>query len=78
MTNNGDTWYIRNNESAPNYKIMTSKFSEPLKWDTFISHNDSIYIDGFDVFEKYVVVYEQHSGVIKPHIFFLKMEQIII
>lgn len=72
MTNNGDTWYIRNNESAPNYKIMTSKFSEPLKWDTFISHNDSIYIDGFDVFEKYVVVYEQHSGVIKSHIFFLE------
>ncbi len=72
ITNNGDTWYIRTNESAPNYKIMTANSSDPLKWETFIPHNDSIYIDGFDVFEKYIVVYEQHSGVIKPHIFLLE------
>ena len=72
MTNNGDTWFIRTNESAPNYKIMTARFSDPLKWETFIPHNDSVYIDGFDVFDKYIVVYELHNGDIKPHIFSLE------
>jgi oligopeptidase B len=72
MTNNDSTLYIRTNESAPNYKIMTTRWIDPSKWETFIPHSDSVYIDGFDVFEKYLVVYEQHSGVIKPHIFLLE------
>ena len=72
ITNNNDTWFIRNNDSAPNYKLMTAKISHPQTWKTFIPHNDSVYINGFDLFDSYVVVYEQHSGVIKPHIFFLE------
>ena len=72
MTNNNDTWFIRTNDSAPNYKIMTAKSNNIQKWETFIPHNDSIYIDGFDVFDEYIVVYEQHNGVIKPHIFSLE------
>ncbi|HHE40852.1 MAG TPA: S9 family peptidase, partial [Candidatus Cloacimonetes bacterium] len=53
-TNHDDTWYIRTNESAPNYKLMTSDKNDTQKWETFIPHNDSVYIDGYDVFENYL------------------------
>jgi len=71
LSNNGVTWYIRTDKDAPNYKIVTSSIDDPQLWQTFVPHNDSVYIDGFDVFEKYVVVYEQDNGVIKPHVFSL-------
>ncbi|MBN2017816.1 MAG: S9 family peptidase [Candidatus Cloacimonetes bacterium] len=71
MTNNDSILYIRTNEQAPNYKIITAFVGDPSHWQIFIPHNDSIYIDGYDVFENYIVVYEQHNGVIKPHIFVL-------
>ena len=71
MTNNDSVLYIRTNELAPNYKLMTAYSSDPSTWRTFIPHSDSVYIDGYDVFENYVVVYEQHNSMIKPHIFVL-------
>ena len=71
LSNNGITWYIRTDKYAPNYKIVTAPVDYPQLWKTFVPHNDSVYIDGFDVFEKYVVVYEQVNGVIKPHVFSL-------
>jgi len=71
LSSNGATWYIRTNKDALNYKMVTAPIDYPQLWQTFVPHNDSVYIDGFDVFEKYVVVYEQNNGVIKPHVFSL-------
>ncbi len=69
LSNHNDTWFIRTNHDAPNYKMVTASIDDPQNWHTFISYNDSVYIDGFVVFKDYLVVYEQHSGVIKPHVF---------
>jgi len=74
LSNHGDTLFIRTNQDALNYKIVTASLDDPQQWRTFIAPSDSVYIDGFDVFKNYLVVYEQHNGVIKPHIFNLKDE----
>lgn len=74
LSNHEDTWFIRTNQDAPNYTMVTASVDEPGMWHTFIAHNDSVYIDGFDVFRDYLVVYEQHSGVLKPHVFHLEDE----
>lgn len=68
-----DQWYIRTNkDDAKNFKIMvTPEKSTGLEhWQDFMPYNPNIFIDGFELFSKYMVISERKDGItqirIKP------------
>jgi oligopeptidase B len=67
----GDMFYIRSNENAKNFKLLTTSVKTPSKanWKELIATNDSIKIDDFDLFKDHLVVYERERGLNHIHIF---------
>jgi len=60
-------FYLLTNDNAPNFRLMETSVYDPAArdWREIIPHRDSVAIDGFDVFEKYLVVYEREKGLKK-------------
>ncbi len=60
----GSLFYIRTNEDAPNFKVMTASTKQPDKenWTEFIAHDDSVMISGLHLFKDYLVIYERRFG----------------
>jgi len=66
-----DRFYIRtNNDRAKNFKIMTctEDRTDAGNWKEMIAHNDSILIEGFDLFKGHVAVSERKNGLTQIHI----------
>lgn len=59
-----DKFYIMTNDNATNFKLMETAVVEPAvhDWQELIPGRDSVTITNFDVFERYLVVYERESG----------------
>jgi oligopeptidase B len=59
-----EKFYIMTNDNALNFKLMETSVREPaiINWREVIPHRDSVMITDFDVFEKYLVVYEREDG----------------
>ncbi|MDH4209924.1 MAG: S9 family peptidase [candidate division WOR-3 bacterium] len=59
-----EKFYIMTNDSALNFKLMETSVGEPsmINWREVIPPRDSVMITDFDVFEKYLVVYERKDG----------------
>jgi len=61
-----DKWYIRtNNDKAKNFKISTCSTQSTNKenWTTIIEHREQVLIEGFDLFDKHIVVSERINGI---------------
>lgn len=68
----GDVFYIRHNIDAKNFKIsFVSKdidFSNHLNWITLIEHRDDVFIEDFEVFKRFISVYERKNGLLNLRI----------
>lgn len=63
----GDSFYIRTNLEAENFKIVKTLITKPeiSNWETVIAHRNHVFIESFDVFENFLVVEEREQGLIK-------------
>jgi len=60
----GDDFYIVTNDNARNFKLMKTPVEDPSKanWKEVVPPQDSVKIDGIDVFKNHLVVYERMRG----------------
>jgi oligopeptidase B len=65
-----DKFYIRTNLNAKNFKVVTcaENKTDSSNWQEMIAHNDSILIQGIDVFKNFVAVSERKNGLTQVHI----------
>ncbi len=65
-----DKFYIRTNLNAKNFKVVTctEAKTDSSIWKDMIAHNDSILIQGIDVFKNFVAVSERKNGLTQVHI----------
>lgn len=64
------TFYLMTNDDAPNFRIMQTSVHDPAptKWRDVIPHRDSVLLDGFDIFEDHMVLYERERGLKKVRV----------
>jgi oligopeptidase B len=64
------TFYLMTNDDAPNFRIMQTSVHDPApgKWREVIPHRDSVLLDGFDIFEDHMVLYERERGLKKVRV----------
>ncbi|MDD5090570.1 MAG: S9 family peptidase [Candidatus Wallbacteria bacterium] len=64
IDHHSDKFFILTNHKARNFRIMTAPETSTgiAGWQEFIAHKDDTRISDFDVFEKYLVVYDRHGG----------------
>jgi len=57
-------FYLRTNDKAKNYKIVTSSVEQPHKdqWKEFVAHNPAVKIDDLDLFGGHAVLSERENG----------------
>jgi len=60
----GDSFYIRTNDHAKNFRVMTAPVSDPRKdnWKELVAHNLKVKIDDIDLFRNYCVLSERENG----------------
>ena len=60
----GDKLYIRTNYQAKNFRLMESPLHKTTKenWVEIIPHRDDVLLEGFEIFNDYLVVEERKSG----------------
>jgi oligopeptidase B len=57
-------FYILTNDDAPNNKLVTVAADEPgmAGWTPFIEHDPGIKLDGLEMFERHLAIYERRGG----------------
>jgi oligopeptidase B len=65
-----DKFYIRTNLNAKNFKVVTcaEDKTDSSNWAAMLPHNDSILIQGIDVFKNFAAVSERKNGLTQVHI----------
>jgi len=60
----GKQFFIYTNENARNFKLMTTSVETPAKkyWQEKLAHRPEVMIDGIDLFNRHLVVYERARG----------------
>jgi oligopeptidase B len=60
----GDKFIIMTNDSARNFKLVEAPVASPSRenWKEITPYNDSVFTEGFDVFEDWLVTYERIAG----------------
>ncbi len=60
----GDTLYIRTNDGAKNFRLMETPLKTPgeASWKEVIPHRDDVLLEGFEVFNDYLVAEEREAG----------------
>lgn len=60
----GDSFYIRTNLDAKNFKLMKSKLSatDKSEWQDVLPHRNDVLLEDFDIFADYLVVQERKGG----------------
>jgi len=64
VEHNGDRFYFLTNDNAKNFKLVAAPVGDPDRkgWRELIPASDSVYLEGFDAFKNYLVVYERIHG----------------
>ena len=64
IEHHSDRFYIVTNESAINFKLMSTPVERTDKsnWQTVIPHREDVMLEGIDAFADYLVIYEQQAG----------------
>jgi oligopeptidase B len=58
-------WIIRTDWNAPNYKAMQvaeAQIGDRKQWQTLIAHDRQVFINGFALFKRYLVIDERSDG----------------
>lgn len=66
-----DQFYVQTNkDKATNFKIMKTPVGKTSKenWVEFIPHNKDVLIEGFEIFNNYLVVEERKNGLLQMNI----------
>ncbi len=61
-------FYIRTNkDEAVNFKLMRTLISQPEKenWENVIAHRENVLLEGFEIFDDYLVVEEKENAIDK-------------
>jgi oligopeptidase B len=60
----GGLFYIRTNQGAKNYRIVTAPVADPQKknWKEFMAHRATVKLDDIDLFANHLVVSEHENG----------------
>lgn len=61
-----DSFFIRTNWNAKNYKLMKTSVLSPSKesWEELITHRDDVFLSGIEIFKKFLVLQERKDGLI--------------
>ncbi len=72
-----DTFYIFTNENAPNYRLMKTKENQTEKkyWQEVIPHRSDVFLQNFELFDKFLVLQERKQGLVHIHILPQETEQ---
>ena len=65
VEHHGETFYIRTNEDALNFKLMAAPIKtsqDSTTWSTVIEARDDAMLDGIEVFKDFLVVGERKRG----------------
>ncbi len=64
LDHRGDSFYVRTNDHAKNFRVMTVPVNDPRKdnWKEFVAHNPKVKLDDIDLFSNYCVVSERENG----------------
>lgn len=67
VEHHNDRFFIMTNDNAKNFKLIQTPVNDPSKenWKEIIPHRDSVKIDGIDIFDNFLVVYEMEKGLKK-------------
>jgi oligopeptidase B len=60
-----DRWVIRTDWNAPNYRLMQTagdRFGDRRNWHDLVAHDASVFINGFELFNDYLVIDERSEG----------------
>ena len=65
-----DSFFIRTNWNAKNYKLMKTSVSSPAKenWEELIAHRDDVFLSGIEIFKKFLVIQERKDGLIQMRV----------
>lgn len=64
------TFFILTNDKAKNFRLAQTTIESPSKehWKEVISHRGDVMLDSFDVFKKYLVLYELVEGLVNMRV----------
>lgn len=70
VDNANDKFYIRTNDHAKNFKLMTcdENKTDSANWKELIAHNNDILIEKFELFKNFLAVSERKNGLTQIHI----------
>jgi oligopeptidase B len=59
-------FFIRSNDDALNFRLFRCQDSdrERKNWTEIVAHRDEVYLDGFTLFDDYLVLEERHEGLV--------------
>ena len=63
-----NNFYIKTNaDGAKNFKLIRTPIKAPQKehWETIIEADEAVFLSGFEVFDKYIYVFERSDGIKK-------------
>jgi oligopeptidase B len=65
-----DHFYIRTNLEAKNFRLMKTPLAktEKANWKEVIPNRDDVYLEGFELFENFLVLEERYTGLINLRI----------
>jgi len=63
----GNVCFIRTNYKAENFCLMQSTLpgNPPEKWKILVPGNDSVLLEGFEIFDRYLVLQERNKGLVR-------------
>ncbi len=66
----GDKFYIRTNLNATNFKLVEAPVLTPGKenWNDVVPHREDFFLEGFEIFSKFLVLQEKNEGLTKIRI----------
>lgn len=72
-----DQFYIRTNKDARNFKIVTcpETKTDSSAWTDYVAHQDSVLVQGIELFKNFAVVSERKGGLTQLHIIQLQNKQ---
>lgn len=64
LYHHGDSFFIRTNDHAKNFKLMQAPVSDPSKerWVEAIPENAAVKLNGVEMFKDFMVLYERQDG----------------
>ena len=63
----GDHFYIRTNLNAKNFRLMRTPVAKTAveNWTEVIPHRDDVFLDGFELFQDFLVIEERKNGLLQ-------------